>query len=135
MPREQYGDLRDVVGRRVEDGGGVSVGPQDTLSTALARMRAADVSQLPVLDGKALVGVLDESDLLLKVHADASHFRGEVQKAMTATPETLRPGASLAELEAVLDRGLTAMIADESGFHGLITRIDLINHLRRTMER
>ena len=42
--------------------------------------------------------------------------------------------ASLAELEAVLDRGLIAMISDETGFHGLITRTDLLNHLRRKLK-
>jgi cystathionine beta-synthase len=34
----------------------------------------------------------------------------------------------------VLDRGLVAMIADEAGFHGLITRTDLLNHLRRKLK-
>ena len=39
----------------------------------------------------------------------------------------------LKELEAVLDSGLVAIVADEQGFHGLITRFDLLNHLRRTL--
>ena len=34
---------------------------------------------------------------------------------------------------SMLDRGLVAIIADERGFHGLITRSDLLNHLRRTL--
>lgn len=133
LPRKRYGDLRDVVSRRFEDGSVVSVGAEDTLLTAFARMRAADVSQLPVLDGKKLVGVIDESDVLMSVHADAARFRSPVSSAMTTTPETIAPGASLAELEAVLDRGLVAIVADQGGFHGLITRFDLINHLRRTL--
>jgi cystathionine beta-synthase len=134
LPRKQYGDLRDVIARRSDEGSVVSVGPGDTLLTAFARMRLADVSQLPVLDGKKLVGVVDESDLLLSVHADAERFRATVDTAMTAAPETLRPSASLAELEKVLDRGLVAIIADNDGFHGLITRFDLLNHLRRTLK-
>ena len=133
LPRKRYGDLRDVIARRVEEGGVVSVGPGDTLITAFARMRLADVSQLPVLEGEQLVGVIDESDLLLSVHADAARFRSPVSTAMTAAPETLSPKASLVELEAVLDRGLVAIVADETGFHGLITRFDLLNHLRRTL--
>jgi cystathionine beta-synthase len=56
-----------------------------------------------------------------------------VTSAMTDKLETLPPGASLAELEAVLDRGLVAIIADTSGFHGLITRVDMLNHLRRSL--
>jgi cystathionine beta-synthase len=133
LPRKRYGDLRDVISRRFEEGAVVSVGPEDTLLTAFARMRASDVSQLPVLDDGRLVGVLDESDLLLSVHADAARFRSPVSSAMTDAPQTLSPKASLAELEAVLDRGLVAIIADAGGFHGLITRFDLLNHLRRTL--
>jgi cystathionine beta-synthase len=50
---------------------------------------------------------------------------------MTPAPQTLPPTATLAQLQAVLDRGLVAIIADDAGFHGLITRFDLLNHLRR----
>jgi cystathionine beta-synthase len=134
LQHKRYGDLRDVISRRFEEGGVVSVGPDDTLLTAFARMRAADVSQLPVLAGEQLVGVIDESDLLLSVHVDAARFRSTVSTAMTDAPETLSPKASLAELEAVLDRGLVAIVADASSFHGLITRFDLLNHLRRTLK-
>ena len=133
LSRRQYGDLRDLVSRRFEDGSVVSVGPQDTLLTAFQRMRLAEVSQLPVLDGGQLVGVIDESDLLLYVHADAARFHAPVQSAMTQAPQTIAPGATLAQLEAVLDQGLVAMVADAQGFHGLITRFDLLNHLRRTL--
>lgn len=133
LKRTRYGDLRDVVSRRTEEGGVVSVGPGDTLLTAFQRMRLADVSQLPVLDDGKLVGVIDESDLLLSVHADASRFKSDVSSAMTDAPHTISPKATLAELEAVLDRGLVAMVADDAGFHGLITRFDLLNHLRRTL--
>jgi cystathionine beta-synthase len=96
-------------------------------------MRLAEVSQLPVLEGRLLVGVIDESDLLLKVHAHAARFRDPVAGAMSEAPQTLAPQAALKELEAVLGRGLVAIIADAGGFHGLITRFDLLNHLRRTL--
>jgi cystathionine beta-synthase len=133
LARTRYGDLRDIISRRAEDGSVVSVAPDDTLLTAFQRMRLADVSQLPVLQGGRLVGVIDESDLLLKVHADAAHFRDAVATAMSDAPQTLAPDASIQALRAVLDRGLTAIIADAAGFHGLITRFDLLNHLRRTL--
>ena len=133
LARTRYGDLRDIVSRRTEDGGVVSAAPDDTLLTAFQRMRVAEVSQLPVLRDGRLVGVIDESDVLLRVQADASHYREPVSAAMSESPQTLAPQASLAELRAVLDRGLTAIIADDHGFHGLITRFDLLNHLRRTI--
>ncbi|WP_426236053.1 pyridoxal-phosphate dependent enzyme [Pseudomonas sp. TWP3-2] len=134
LQRKGYGDLRDLIARRFEDGKVVSVGPDDTLLTAFQRMRLADVSQLPVLvDGKQLVGVIDESDILLRVHEDAERFSQTVSSAMTEKLQTLAPDASLAELKAVLSRGLVAIIADKSGFHGLITHVDMLNQLRRSL--
>ena len=134
LMRRSYGDLRDVISRRAEDGNVVSVTPDDTLLTAFQRMRLADVSQLPVLADGVLAGVIDESDVLLKVHADPDHFGVPVADAMTDSPSTLPQAASLEALRDVLDRGLVAIIADAAGFHGLITRVDLINHLRRTLK-
>lgn len=134
LQRTKYGDLRDLIARRFEDGRVISVGPDDTLLTAFQRMRLADVSQLPVLlDGKQLAGVIDESDILIGMHQDPSHFRTTVANVMTDKLETLGPDASLTRLQEVLDRGLVAIVADASGFHGLITRVDLLNHLRRSL--
>lgn len=134
LQRKGYGDLRDLIARRFEDGRVISVGPDDTLLTAFQRMRLADVSQLPVLvEGKQLVGVIDESDILLGVHEDAARFSQSVSSVMTDKLQTLAPAASLAELEAVLSRGLVAIIADGSSFHGLITRTDMLNQLRRSL--
>jgi cystathionine beta-synthase len=134
LARHRFGDLRDLVSRRAEDGGVVSVAPDDTLLTAYHRMRLADVSQLPVLAGTKLVGVIDESDVLARVHDHVDRFQDRVDAAMTDAPEVLAPGASLAEVEAVLDRGLVAIVADAAGFHGLITRVDVLNHLRRSVQ-
>ncbi|MDO9074142.1 MAG: cystathionine beta-synthase [Rubrivivax sp.] len=133
LRRTRYGDLRDLIARRSEDGGVVSVGPQDTLLVAFQRMRAAEVSQLPVLDAGRLVGVLDETDLLLRLRAGAAHFHDGVAQAMNDAPQTLAPTATVDALQRVLDRGLVAIIADEAGFHGLVTRFDLLQHLRRSL--
>ncbi|HSW24707.1 MAG TPA: pyridoxal-phosphate dependent enzyme, partial [Burkholderiaceae bacterium] len=72
LQQRRYGDLRDLIARRAEDGSVVSVGPQDTLLTTFQRMRLADMQQLPVLENGRLVGVVDESDLLLRVHENAA---------------------------------------------------------------
>jgi cystathionine beta-synthase len=133
LHRPQLGDLRDLISRRFDEGAVVSVGPDDTLLTAFQRMRLAEVSQLPVLDGGRLVGVIDESDLLFKVHDDPMVFRSPVATAMSARLETIAPKASLAELQAILDRGLVALVADGDRFYGLITRFDVLNHLRRRL--
>jgi cystathionine beta-synthase len=133
LRRPRHGDLRDIVSRRYDEGAVVSVGPQDTLLTAFQRMRLADVSQLPVLQDGKLVGVIDESDLLMTVQDDPGCFKSTVDTAMTTRLETIAPTGTLDTLEGILDRGLVAIVADGDRFYGLITRFDLLNHLRRRM--
>ena len=78
-------------------------------------MRAADVSQVPVLDpsGRA-VGILDESDVLVKVHSDPAQFKDTVAGAMTDKLETLSPTAKISDLLGVFDRGRVAIVMDGS---------------------
>ena len=136
VQRQSHGDLRDLITHRHEEGHVISVGPNDTLLTAYKRMRNADVSQVPVVDesGRA-IGILDESDLLVKVHSDASRFNDVVQSAMTNKLETLAPNASIADVITVFDRGRVAIVMDGPKFLGLITRTDLLSYLRLRMPK
>lgn len=125
------GDLRDLIVRRFSDGGVVCVAPDEPLTIAYGRMRLYDVSQLPVIDGKRVVGLLDESDLLLAVAADPHAFGQPSRAIMTTNLVTLPPSASIDELMPIFDAGRVAIVADHETFHGLITRVDLLNYLRR----
>jgi cystathionine beta-synthase len=132
--RKPKGDLRDLIARTHREGGTVVVGPEDTLLTAYGRMRTADVSQLPVLDGNRLIGILDESDILTAVEGSererGTRFRSPVRSAMTATVHTIQAGASVEALVPVFEQNEVALVVDGDEFVGLITRVDLINHLR-----
>ena len=134
--RPPHGDLNDLISHRYEAGEVISVGPTDTLLTAFKRMRDADVSQLPVVDqsGRA-IGILDESDVLVKVHRDATHFNDPVKNAMTDRLETLPPNAKFNDLLEVFDRGRVAIVMEGDKFLGLITRTDLLSYLRLNMPK
>ena len=99
VQRPPQGDLSDLISHRYEAGEVISVGPDDTLLTAFKRMRSADFSQVPVVDerGRA-IGILDESDVLVKVHRDPSHFNELVKNAMSDRLETFSPKASIPDL-------------------------------------
>ena len=133
LKRPLLGDLRDLIGRRYDEGEVVTVAPGDNLLTAFNRMRSADLAQLPVIDNSRLVGIIDESDLLLHVTTAQAKFSSLVSDTMTAQLRTLRPAASMEQLRDIIDQGLTAVITDDGHFYGLITRFDLLNHMRRTL--
>jgi cystathionine beta-synthase len=129
--REPTGDLRDLIARRAREGTVVGVGPGDALSVAYARMRLHDVSQLPVLEGARLVGIVDESDLLIAALDDAGAFQRSVRDVMSSKVETLAPSASVRELLPLFERGMVGIVVDGDELLGLITRVDLLNYLRR----
>jgi len=131
VQRPGFGDLRDVVARRAVDAQLVALAPDDALRVAYARMRLHDVSQLPVMDRGALTGIIDESDLLVAALAGDRAFERPVRDVMTTRVETLPPEAPLAELVRVLDAGMVGVVVEKGSLFGLVTRIDLVNYLRR----
>jgi cystathionine beta-synthase len=131
LQRPACGDLRDLIARRHDEGAVVTVGPDDTLQTAYSRMKLYDVSQVPVLSGQRCIGLLDESDMLLALIDGTLDFNLPVKRAMSSKLETVPPDTSPDRLLPLFDRGLVAIVVDGERFLGLITRIDLLNHLRR----
>jgi cystathionine beta-synthase len=133
-PRPVFGDLRDLITRRFADGAVVGLDPQDPLSVAYTRMRLYDISQAPVIDGQRIVGIIDESDLLMATADDASRFQQPVAQHMSAKLRTVARDTPIDGLLPIFNAGLVAIVADELGFHGLITRVDLLNYLRRRQQ-
>ena len=130
--REAQGDVSDLVAAKTSEGGLVTIRPEDTLLTAYNRMRSSDISQLPVMQDGVLVGILDESDILSAVEGQdrAERFAHPVRSAMTTAVRTLPAHAPLSDLKPIFDRNEVAVVMDGKNFLGLITRVDLINHLR-----
>jgi cystathionine beta-synthase len=128
--RETYGDLRDFVSRRFEDGAIITAEPTDTLKTIYGRLKLYDISQLPVLKGNKVVGIIDESDLLLALYSNKYSVDTPVEEIMTRNLTTILYSAPKDELAKTLNAGLVAIVEDKHGyFYGLITRIDFINRL------
>ena len=61
-------------------------------------MKLYDLSQLPVLEDGRIVGIVDESDLLLAVARDEAAFRRPARDFMSSRLETVAPDAPLESL-------------------------------------
>jgi len=131
IERPLHGDLRDLILRPYAQRDTVVVAPGDLLIVAYNRMKLYDVSQLPVMDGDRIVGILDESDVLMHVLEDEGRFRDPVSTAMVTKLQMLDVRESIQALVPVFDAGHVAIVVDGDRFLGLITRIDLLNFLRR----
>jgi cystathionine beta-synthase len=132
--RKLTGSLSDLIARTHDTGGTVTVGPDDTLMVAYSRMRSGDVSQLPVVKDGRIVGILDEHDILSHVEGHdefrTQQFRDPVRSAMTPKLKTVQVSDKMDVLAPIFARNEVAIVLQGERFVGLITRIDLINHLR-----
>lgn len=133
IKNSEHGDLRDLVSRSFKERAVTTVTPNDRLLTAFSRMRVGEYSQLPVMEDGKIVGLIDESDVLMAVRQSSDNFRQPVRSFMAKNLLTLEPSTSIEELQRILDSGLVGMLYVKGEFYGLITRTDLLNYLRRKL--
>jgi cystathionine beta-synthase len=133
LDRERFGDLRDLIARRHWERAAVTVNSTEPVLAALRRMKLYDVSQLPVMRDGKIVGIVDEEDILLEVFENPEHFNEPVTKAMASGLVTVPVDAPVAQLMEIFKRGMVAIVVKDNEFLGLVTRIDLLNWLRRRL--
>jgi cystathionine beta-synthase len=131
-PRPQsIGDLINARGPRDL----VTIGPEETVTTAVELMRSSGISQLPVLDGRRSVGSVQEVTLARVLHDRADPGRVSVGEIMAEPLPQLDAGVHLDEAYRLLLAGNTGVLVTAAGdVADIVTRIDLIqfwNHLSR----
>lgn len=131
LKRETYGDLRDLIARRHSSGDTITVRPEDTLQIAYNRMKLYEISQLPVLEGSKLVGLIDDASVLLATFGNEENFQAPVSSAMKKDFPRVDVKTEVSQLLPILEKSSAAAVTEEETFLGLITRIDVLNFLRR----
>lgn len=128
---KQHGDLRDLIARPFESNDTITVGPDEPLANAYSRMKLYDVSQLPVIENRNIVGFIDESDILLAVAQSSDSFNHPVKSAMVTELAVVEVSDPIDKLMPIFNKDFVAIVKDGGQFLGLITRVDLLNYLRR----
>jgi len=134
ITREQYGDLRDLIGRPHGERATITVGSTDIVTTAHNRLRNAGFSQLPVMENGRLVGIITEDTIIQYVFGKPDLMKAPVADAMETAFIRLDKDTSINNLVAMLHVQPYAAIMDGEEFLGLITRSDVLNYLRRSSE-
>jgi cystathionine beta-synthase len=136
IDRKSHGDLRDLIARRHSTKEDFTVKETCPVIQAMKNMRLYDISQMAVLNTEEqAVGILDESDILLAVTKDTSNFQKPVSEFMTRELSTLSADAEIDDLLPLFSEDKVAIVFDNDKYLGLITKIDLINHLRKQLPR
>lgn len=110
----------------------VTVAPDEPLSSAIDKMRGANVSQLPVVDSKGMPHqVIHEVDVLRALHEGHVNLSSPVKNTATQVGGLIYPKARIEELYRIFDTDQVALVVDEEKLIGVISKIDLIEFLSR----
>lgn len=106
----------------------VTVGPADPVEVAVSLVLERRLTALPVVDdGRRLVGIVSEADLLGDRYSGRTGLR-VVSAVMTRSPVTLPSSATVGEaLALIADRGLRVVpVVDGGILAGIVSRGDLL---------
>ena len=117
--------LRTMSHRRIR-----TTASSETVADAVMTMKEHGVSQLPVLEGEKLVGIVTESDLLSKMVEGRATLSSAVAEVMFRNVETVHIHDDARALTDLFARDLVALIVDDdTHLVGILTKMDLVDHL------
>jgi cystathionine beta-synthase len=120
------GDVVRALGRREV----ITVDLNDKVAVATDRFKQHGISQLPVLDGGKLAGILTESDLLHHMVSGRVEKNTTVAEVMERKVSTVSLHAGSSELPRIFERGEVAVVVDDDRqVLALLTKMDLIEML------
>jgi len=103
-----------------------------TLGDALAVMRGHGGDAVLVLDGKRLVGILTERDVLNRVLGSSADESRPVDEFMTSSPRTLDAEATLIEAMQQMEQGHfrnVPLVDGDGTVVGILRQLDLLEYV------
>ena len=110
----------------------VTVDVADSLRQAVTLFKERGFSQVPVTDNGKLAGILTEADALRVLVEGKAGADTSIAEAMVRQVSTIAPHAPASELPRIFERGEVALVVDDDrNVRGILTKLDLIEHLTR----
>ncbi len=123
--------LRELLERKSIQGL-IAAHPRDSLRDVVARMRAYDISQMPVLTEQGrVIGMVYETDLLRCLAAQGCSPQQSVQEAMAPPPPSRDADTTLEDALPVLLEESVLLVTDGGKPIGLLTRIDVLDYINQ----
>lgn len=125
------GRVADTLRVRVKPAELVTATPRDSKVAVIERMKARDVSQLPVVDAEGrYVGIVTEVELLQHLLLP-EHEKGETIADIVSrdAAATICGDTALEALPEIFAASKTAVVLEDPVPVGVVTKIDLIDYL------
>ncbi len=127
-PETSPGLVRDILARR-KDPTVITADAAEPVGVVIERMKHRGISQVPVMEAGALLGIVNEVDILKHLVGGEANMKTPVKALAEDNFATVTPDSSVAFLTEHFNRGKVVMVMDGKRVAGVITKIDLIEHL------
>jgi cystathionine beta-synthase len=108
----------------------IAIAPDKTVADAVELMRSNDISQLPVLENGAIIGSIQESNILNKIFENMNITGKQIRELMSPPFPTASSEEKVSQVYKKLSGGNPAVVVLENKTPvGLITKMDLITFL------
>jgi cystathionine beta-synthase len=124
------GTVRELLAGR-EQRALVTSGPAAPLREVIARMKALGISQIPIVEGRKLHGIVAEVDLLRALVSGSKTLDSPIDDLVENDYVTLTPNTKIELLQAGLADAKVAIVEEGDQVVGIVTKIDLIDFLAR----
>jgi cystathionine beta-synthase len=123
------GTVRDLL--QTKPSNIVSASPTDKVRDVVEKLKSLSISQLPVLEGGKLKGMVAEVDLLRHLVSGVGRLDSPLGSLVESDYATVSPETKLELLQQVLADAKMAIVTERDTVVGIITKIDLIDFLAK----
>jgi len=109
----------------------ITVKTEELVSHAIERMRANDISQIPVTDSNGFVGSVDESELFNLYFDDKDSANKPIKDVMGTSFPIVKSNTSIVKISKLINRENSAVLVDlGNGKFQIITKHDVIRAIQ-----
>jgi cystathionine beta-synthase len=124
------GTVRDLLGSRYKSKL-ICAKPSMTVREVIDTLKSNGISQLPVIDGGKLKGIVHEVDLLTHLVKGQKTLESPIGDLAEGDYATVTPATKVELLKSVLSDAKVALVMEGDEVVGLVTKIDLVDFLAK----
>ncbi|MBK6696992.1 MAG: pyridoxal-phosphate dependent enzyme [Myxococcales bacterium] len=109
----------------------VTAAPKSTVREVIDTLKREGISQLPLIEGGRLAGIVAEVDLLRHLVTGLKTLDSPVGELAEDDYATVTPDTKIELLQGVLADAKSAIVMEKDDVVGIVTKIDLIDFLAR----
>jgi predicted transcriptional regulator len=119
---------KELCAKEVMQTGIITAKPADRIVDVVKLMSKNAISQLPILEGRNIVGMITEKDLLEHLGSENVHSM-KAKEAMVEPPPIISEDTNISAINQLIRHYPLILVARKGELSGIITKSDILNKI------